>query len=49
MLLKPFKGYLLEMRRVDDDEIIAGFSIHSNGQRLTCDNQVYSFSLILYL
>jgi hypothetical protein len=36
----PFKGYLLQMRRIDNQAIIAGFSVPNGGKLLTCDNQV---------
>jgi hypothetical protein len=31
------------MRRMDNNKIIAGFSIDNGGQLLACDDQVYSF------
>ena len=31
------------MRRMDNNKIIAGFSIDNDGKRLACDGQVYSF------
>ena len=34
-----FKGYLLQMRRIDNNKIIAGFSIDNGGQLLACDDQ----------
>ena len=37
--LTQFKGYLLTMRRKDNNKIIAGFSVDSDGKLLTCDNQ----------
>ena len=39
LVLHPFKGYLLEMRRVDDHKVIAGFSVPNGGKLLTCDGQ----------
>ena len=34
-----FKGYLLQMRRTDNDAIIAGFSISMDGKLVECDNE----------
>ena len=37
---REFKGYLLQMRRMDNQTIIAGFSILMDGQLVECDNQI---------
>jgi len=42
MVTTSFKGYILEMRRVDNQAIVAGFSVPNGGKLLTCDGQVCS-------
>ncbi|VDI09620.1 Hypothetical predicted protein [Mytilus galloprovincialis] len=37
-----FKGYMIQMRRIEDDTMVSGFYIDDGGQLLACNNVEYS-------
>ncbi|CAG2194038.1 unnamed protein product [Mytilus edulis] len=37
-----FKGYMIQMRRIEDDTMVSGFYIGDSGQLIACNNVEYS-------